>query len=69
MKVKTLRAHRNSHGNHAIGDEYDHGRPGVDIHFGYIQEAEEQQVDRPKKSRRKKSTTTEADIAEPGDSR
>lgn len=73
-KVKTLRPHRNIHGQHKEGDVYQHARPSTDIKFGYVAEveptvaelketAEAQNIDLPKKGSGKKGAVVKADIA------
>ncbi|MAG25022.1 hypothetical protein CMI47_05520 [Candidatus Pacearchaeota archaeon] len=37
-RVRTLQWHRNVHGEHNRGDEYNHDRPATDIQFGYVEE-------------------------------
>lgn len=37
-RVRALQWHRNVHGEHNRGDEYNHDRPATDIQFGYVKE-------------------------------
>lgn len=73
-KVKTLRWHQNVHGVHAVGDEYEHARPATDVGFGYVElveptvpelkdEAEERNIELPKKGTGKRGAVVKADIA------
>lgn len=73
-RVKTLRPHRNIHGQHKEGDEYQHTRPATDIKFRYVEEvpptvvelkktAEAQNIELPKKGSGKKGAVLKADIA------
>ena len=73
IKVKTLRPHRNIHGQHKEGDEYQHARPATDIKFGYVEEvpptvaelketAEAQNIELTKKGSGKKGAVVKADI-------
>lgn len=72
-KVKTLKEHRNVHGIHKDGDEYDHDAPEMDIHFGYVElveptidelkaEAEDRNIELPKKGSGKDGAVIKADI-------
>lgn len=72
-QVKTLKPHRNVHGIHAEGDQYEHNRPASDIKFGYVEqvqptvdalktEAEERNIELPKKGSGKGGTVIKADI-------
>ena len=74
-KVKTLKPHRNMHGVHKEGDQYNHALPATDVKFGYVEivdptvselkaEAEERKIDLPKKGSGKKGAVLKNDIAE-----
>lgn len=41
-RVKALQWHRNVHGEHNRGDEYNHDRPATDIQFGHVEEVLEE---------------------------
>ena len=73
-KVKTLSWHQNVHGVHAVGDEYQHASPTTDIHFGHVElveptvaelrdEAEERNIELPKKGSGRGGSVVKADIA------
>lgn len=74
-KVKTLKPHRNMYGVHKKGDQYNHDRPANDVKFGYVEivdqtkselvaEAEERNIDLPKKGSGKNGAVVKDDIAE-----
>ena len=74
-KVKTLKPHRNMHGVHKEDDQYNHDRPANDVRFGYVEivdptvselkaEAEERNIELPKKGSGKKGAVVKDDIAE-----
>lgn len=39
MKVRTIKPHWNTHGEHAVGAEYDHDNPKADITAGHVEHA------------------------------
>ena len=78
MKVKTLKPHRNAKGSHRVGDEYETNHPKAAIKFGYVEElgpeartvedlkseADDRNIELPKKGRGKSGGVVKADIVE-----
>lgn len=75
MKVRTLKAHQNIHGVHAVGAEYEHNRPADDLKFGYIEAVPAAKATSPTKgatpkkaAQEKKASSKAAAAVKPADS-